>query len=302
MPTADENNAWTFYHRYHEAIEAEPIYGEKWLRWAYERPLGRATTWAVAKRAWFSHFYGWLMSRPRSAAKIAPFVEEYGLDAADFAEPLTAYGSFNEFFYRRLKPQARPIAADPAAAVFPADGRHLLLPTLGEGTRVWAKGESFDLAEILDSAALAEGFAGGAAVVSRLCPLDYHRFHFPVAGEAGPSRLVQGPLFSVHPIAVARSTRYLTANKRSICLVETEPFGRVAVIEIGATNVGSIHQTYAPGAVAKGAEKGYFAFGGSCVITVFEAGRVTFAKDLIEHSASGREIYAHVGDVLGQVP
>lgn len=292
---------WTLFNRYTDRIEAEPIYGERWLRWAYERPLGRLTTWMVAKRAWFSHFYGWLMSRPGSAGKVAPFVRQFGLDAEEFLEPIESFTSFNAFFVRRLKSEARPIASEPGSVVFPADGRHLLLPALGGDTRVWAKGEAFDLAELLASAELAERFAGGAAVVSRLAPVDYHRFHFPLDGVAAEARLVKGPLYSVHPLAVARSARFLTANKRAVTRLGQTLAGEVAIVEIGATNVGSIQQTFVPGGVEKGGEKGYFAFGGSCVITVFEPGRVRFGDDLAAHSKVGREIYAHMGDCLGMV-
>ncbi len=137
-------------------------------------------------------------------------------------------------------------------------------------------------------------------MVSRLAPVDYHRFHFPVGGEAGKSFLLPGPLYSVHPLALGRATRYLVANKRMVTLVQPERRDPVALVEIGATNVGTICQTYSPGVVQKGAEKGYFAFGGSCVVTVFAPGSIDFAGDLVTQSARGRELYAHMGDRLGR--
>jgi phosphatidylserine decarboxylase len=106
-------------------------------------------------------------------------------------------------------------------------------------------------------------------------------------------------LFSVSPIALAKNLSYLWTNKRTICRLETKDLGTILILEIGATCVGSIHQTYAPGKpVEKAQEKGYFAFGGSSTITVFEPGKVEFAKDLLENTAKQRELYARVGTSL----
>lgn len=280
----------------------EQVYGERWLRWTYETGPGRATLLQFARRAVFSRWYGWRMNRPVSAQKVLPFVIDYGLDAEEFDRPATAYDTFNEFFYRGLRSGARPIAAaaDPAVAVLPADGRHLAYPDVDAADGFYVKGKKFTLTELLGDAALGAEFAGGSMVISRLCPVDYHRFHFPVGGTPSEARLINGELFSVSPIALRLNPGYLVQNKRMITLVESERFGRVAVLEIGATCVGSITQTYVPGrAVSKGDEKGCFAFGGSCVITVFARGRIRFDDDLAGPAASQREVYAKIGERLG---
>jgi phosphatidylserine decarboxylase len=140
-------------------------------------------------------------------------------------------------------------------------------------------------------------------LISRLCPSDYHRFHFPVAGVPSEARLVKGCLYSVSPIALRRNILYLVRNKRFVTLIESPEFGTVAMIEVGATNVGSVVQGYLPGrGVAKGDEKGMFAFGGSCVITLFEKGRITFDADIVGQSADCIETYARMGDHLGAAP
>lgn len=281
-------------------VEEEAIYGEGFLRWAYETTPGRATLAALVKRPVFSKWFGWRMSRATSRARIAPFIRNYGLDPAEFADPVDSFRHFNDFFIRRLKPDARPIAADPAA-VFPADGRHFCLPCVEEDTTVFIKGQRFDVAALLGGdPKLAASFQGGALVGSRLCPVDYHRFHFPVAGTHSLSRLLEGPLFSVSPIALRRNLGYLWTNKRALTVIDSPAFGVVAIVEIGATCVGSIQQTHAPGTpIAKGAEKGFFAFGGSYVATLFQAGRITFADDLLQASAQGLELYAPMGGEMG---
>ncbi|MFM7101363.1 MAG: phosphatidylserine decarboxylase, partial [Verrucomicrobiota bacterium] len=204
-----------FFNRSTGAVETERIYGEAYLRWVYGNPLGRLALHALVKRALFSRWYGWRMDRPASRARVAPFIREYGLDIAEFADPPESFRTFNEFFYRRLKPSARPVAAGDDVAVFPADGRHLAVPDVTLATAVYVKGQRLDLAELLGDAELAREFTGGSLILSRLCPVDYHRFHFPVAGTAGAPVLLPGFLYSVNPIALRQNLRHLAANRRS---------------------------------------------------------------------------------------
>ncbi|MGB1521059.1 MAG: phosphatidylserine decarboxylase, partial [Limisphaerales bacterium] len=112
----------TYFNRYTGCLEQEAVYGEGFLKWAYGRAVGRATVELLVKRSLFSRFYGWWMSRPASAGRIKPFVETFQLDVSEFAQAPEEYGSFNDFFFRRLKPDARPIDSNPASIVFPADG------------------------------------------------------------------------------------------------------------------------------------------------------------------------------------
>jgi len=289
-----------FYNRYTQVLETEQIFGERWLRFAYENPVGRAGVWLLARRKFFSTYYGWKMSRRRSQLRVLPFIAQYDLNVDEFAKSAFDYRSFNEFFYRALKPECRPIAEGAGVAVLPADGRHLVFPDVDAVDGFYVKDAKFSLGELLGDEALANDFAGGAMLISRLCPVDYHRFHFPVGGQPGLAQLINGWLYSVSPIALRRNIGYLVQNKRMLTLIETESFGRVAMLEIGATNVGSIRQDYVEGrGVAKGQEKGLFAFGGSCVITVFQRERIQFATDLVEQSAAHIETYARMGDVLG---
>jgi phosphatidylserine decarboxylase len=291
-----------YFNRQSGNIETEQVYGEAFLRWAYGTPFGRATLHTLVKRPFFSKFYGWRMDRPASASRIAPFIRDYGMKVEDFADDPESFRSFNEFFYRKLKPEARPIDADPNSVVFPADGRHLGFQKASAIESFFVKGQRFDLAALLGSKDLAAVYADGPLVLSRLCPVDYHRFHFPVAGVPSPTQVLNGPLFSVSPLALRENLNYLWENKRTITRLETVRFGNVLVLEIGATCVGSIHQTYTPGKlVEKGAEKGYFAFGGSSTITVFEPGRIKLSEDLLDHSSRQCELYSLMGSRMGMI-
>lgn len=289
-----------YFNRATGRVETEEVYGEAYLRFVYGNPLGKLALHALVKRAIFSRWYGWMMDRNRSRAKVAPFVDKYKIDIAEHAEPLESYKTFNEFFYRKLTPDARPVHPDPDSAIFPADGRHLCYPDVDAISGVFVKGQKLNLQRLIGDADLAKRFVGGAMVFSRLCPVDYHRFHFPVAGTPSRQKLINGPLFSVNPIALRRNAAILWENKRSRCLIQSKTFGRVLTIEVGATCVGGIEHTYQPEQFAeKGEEKGFFRFGGSATITLFEAKQIVFDSDLLLHSGEFREVYAKMGDRMG---
>jgi len=296
-----------FFDRTTKTLKTEDVYGEKWLRFTYENPLGRLLLWFFVKRALFSIYFGWRANWRYSAQKVIPFIVKYDLDIDEFAKSPYNFKTFNEFFCRALKKTARPIADGERVAIFPADGRHLVFPNVDLADGFYVKGAKFTLADLLGEAdlpieqrPLTARYAGGAMVISRLCPVDYHRFHFPFAGVPGEPRLINGPLYSVSPIALRRNISYLVQNKRVLTELESPVFGSVACFEVGATNVGTIVHTFVPGrAVAKGEEKGLFKFGGSCAITLFQPGRIRFDEDLVAQSRECVEIYARMGDRLG---
>ncbi len=290
----------TYLNRYTKKIETEQVYGEGFLKWAYGNPIGKIALHSFIKRPFFSKWYGKRMNDPKTREKIAPFIVDYEMDADDFLDDPESFGHFNDFFYRKLKPTARPIS-DSTEVVFPADGRHLGFENAEDVAGVFVKGQQWDLSKLIANDEIYEEFKDGSLVLSRLCPVDYHRYHFPLAGTPGKTELINGPLFSVSPIALRNNLNYMWENKRTRTVLETPNHGKVLIMEIGATCVGSIHQTYEPEkAVTKGQEKGYFAFGGSSTITIFQKGKVTLDADLLENSAKQQELYAKMGDHMGK--
>lgn len=304
MGNNSDENAIFYRDRYTGKVENEQVYGGHWLDWAYNNPLGRLTVSLAVARPWFSKWYGWRMRQSASRKKVFPFIKEYGLDVAEFLRPPDYFETFDQFFYRQLKSEARPINSDAGSVVFPADGRHFGFPDTSAITQVFVKGQAFDLPKLFNDADLAERFVGGVLVLSRLCPTDYHRFHFPAEGVPNEPRRgsvqIDGPLFSVNPVALRRRLEVFWENKREITLLKTENHGDVAIIEVGATCVGSIIQTHVSGQhTEKGGEKGYFRFGGSSVITLFQPGKVRLDEDLVKSTAEGIELYARMGDHMG---
>lgn len=272
------------------------LYGNRW----YSRSIGKCLRELTARWPLFSQIYGWWQQTPWSATQIKPFIRDYGIDPQEFLDPIESFANFNDFFIRKLKPEARPIADDKQMAVIPADARYRFFQDLSQIQDFVIKGESFSLATLLEDASLAERYANGTMVIARLCPSDYHRFHFPSLCLPMNSRLINGYLYSVNPLSVKKSLQRFCENRRMVTELRTEQFGTIQYIEIGATAVGSIVETFVPHTLqAKGVEKGYFAFGGSALVLLFEPGRLKLSEDLIRLGQEGLEIHCLLGQSLG---
>ncbi|MFO7724500.1 MAG: phosphatidylserine decarboxylase [Oceanipulchritudo sp.] len=292
------------FNRYTGKYEKELVYGEAFLRLAYGTAVGRWSTWALVSRPFFSRLFGWRMRQRGTAGKVLPFISKYGLDAGEFAKPPDSYHCFNDFFCRELKPGARPVDRRPEAIVFPADGRHSGWQEIGSEEGVFVKGQHWELGPLLEkSVERPERFEGGTLVLSRLCPTDYHHFHFPVSGLLCHRHWMGRHLYSVSPFALRKNLAYLWANKRCLTRIDAGSLGEVLFIEVGATNVGSIrHRPVGMGdRIEKGEPAGWFEFGGSSLLTIFERGKVSLSDDLAAHSREGIELYAHMGDVMGRI-
>ena len=290
-----------YFHRYRQTLEAESIPGHRWLRFLYDTRFGRLWLKLVFKRAWFSKCVGWWMNTRFSKRNIRPFVEKYAIDLDEFEKQPQEYKHFNDFFYRKFKSEFRPICKNTDTLCFPCDGRHLGFQTIEDTQKFFIKGGTFNLQQLLKDETLAGHFRNGACVISRLAPVDYHRFHFPCDGIPNAARLINGFLYSVSPVALKGSWRIFGGNKRWLTILQSERFGKIALIEVGACCVGSVRQTFVPESfVKKGDEKGYFLFGGSTVITLFEPDRIVLAEDLVDCTQKGLELYAHMGDAMAK--
>jgi phosphatidylserine decarboxylase len=279
----------------------ERVFGEKALQRLYWTGAGRLTLAVLLCRPFASSIYGWLQRHSSSRRKIPGFISSLKIEAAEAELPIEAYRCLDDFFIRRLKPGMRPVDPDPEHFMSPSDGRVLVYPSINGGSPVRVKGSELSVATLLGEAELARDYAGAAVAVVRLAPADYHRFHFPEDGIASPSVPVNGRLHSVHPIALSSGAPTFK-NKRVITRLETRGWGRVIMVEIGALSVGTIVETYTPGLVRRGQEKGFFRFGGSSIVVLVPAGKLRFDADLVAASADDVETYVKMGTRLGQRP
>lgn len=279
-------------------IEIEKVAGEGYLKWLYYNPIGKIATKTIVKNRFLSELYGKKMKDKKSRFKVPKFVEEYNINMEESQEQY--FDSFNDFFIRKLKPEARPIDNNPDSLSSPADGKILAFENLKETTSFFIKGREFSLEKFFQGKQIYKNFLEGTMLIIRLCPTDYHRYHFPCDGIAYEDIKIEGDYYSVSPYAVKQNIDIYFNNKRSYCLIETKKFGNVVMAEIGATMVGSIVQTYRENSkVYKGQEKGYFEFGGSTTILFFEKGKVHIDKDILENTKKGLETQVFMGEKIG---
>lgn len=284
--------------------QTEKVYGAGLLRFLYGNRRG--TQWlrkpfkhVISRTALLSRFAGWYQRQSWTRRTIASFIQLYGVDASEFEKAAHDFTSFADFFVRKLKPGSRTLSSSPA--IIPADGRYYFFEDLSTIGAFDVKGQSFDVASLLQDTHLAKQYTRASMVVARLCPSDYHRFHFPVDGTPGPSKLINGKLYSVNPWAIRQNVRIFCENKRMLTTMHSEAFGEVLLLEIGATTVGTIVETYSPNQpCSKGHEKGYFNFGGSALILLFPEGTIQFDADLLAATAQNTEILCLMGQSMGQ--
>ena len=289
-----------FFNRLTHEYEVEKVYGDKSIRWAYESPLGKGVTELIVKRRLFSKIFGKYNDSKLSKNKIPKFIKNYDIDLSIAQKSLEDFSSFNDFFTRKLKPSARPYDSNKNILISPGDGRILAYENIDINSLVQVKHLTYSLAELIGDKDLAYKYNGGTCIILRLCPTDYHRFHFIDNGIATNSIPIKGVYYSVNPIALDKIPKLFCQNKREYSILRSENFGDVLTIEVGATGVGSIIQTYKPNTkVSKGSEKGYFKFGGSTTILFLEKNYATIDKDIIEQTNLGFECIVKMGEKIG---
>lgn len=284
----------------------EKVYGGFFIRLLYShhflsRLLAKLVLPLISRTSFPSQLYGFMQKSPWSRPKVKRFIHKFHVDTSEFLDPVSSFRSFNDFFIRKLKPSSRPMTPGDHIAVLPADARYLVFPNIDHSQGFFVKGKKFSLASLLQDNILADEFAHGTMVIARLAPVDYHRFHFPCDGFVHTPQPIAGHLYSVNPLALKKHSEILAENKRVITRIDSTNFDTVLYIEVGATYVGTIHQTFNPDTFQKkGVEKGYFSFGGSCLILLFKPGTIRLDQDLVDASARGIEVLGKLGQSLGK--
>jgi phosphatidylserine decarboxylase len=252
---------------------------------------------------------------PLKNALIKGFAHHYRVDLGEAENPdLTSYPTFNAFFTRALRADARGPTSDPAAILGPADGQVSQAGRIEQGRILQAKGHGFSTEALLGGdPSWAERFAGGNFATIYLSPRDYHRVHMPYAGTLRKMVHLPGRLFSVNPVTTRLVPELFARNERVVCLFETA-IGPMAVVLVGAIFVGSMETVWAgtvtpathrpstwhygkiersPIQLGRGAEMGRFNMG-STVILLLSAEAAEWSPDLV----AGRSV--RMGDPIGR--
>lgn len=251
---------------------------------------------------WPSVLAGLYANTRLSSYAIHSFVQKNGINVDEIEQPLTSFTTFNEFFTRRLKKESRAIDASEKAIVSPADGKILVLENIGKQTLFPIKGVTLTIQKLVHNNALAQMFKGGIAFIVRLRPQDYHRMHFPVSGIPSPATIINGKYESVNPYVYTRGIQPLEVNERHLIMHHTQSIGSIGIIPVGALFVGAIRHTYTPNSrYEKGDEFGYFAFGGSTIVLLFQADSIVVHPAIKQNSAIGKETDIKMGQSIAHI-
>lgn len=261
----------------------------------YQHKLGRIIASLIA-RPGISRAAGCFMDSRLSRPFIKPFIRKNGIDMREAAPK--AYTSFNDFFTRRLADGARPFDERPSVLPSPCDGLLTVYKASADGVFT-VKGSPYTMETLLEDQALAASFEGGWLFVFRLTPCHYHRYAFPDSGKIVLTRRIQGVFHTVRPEALANMPVFKTNTREYACL-ETDSFGRMIYMEVGATMVGRIRNDVKTGTFTRGQEKGRFEFGGSTIILITEKGKCMPGAEMIKDMENGLEHPVLMGEAVGQ--
>lgn len=245
-------------------------------------------------RPWVSKVGGWYMNRKASLKRIPKFVKENNLNLDDYE--LDGIKCFNDFFTRKIKDGARNIDFTSNHLISPADSK-LSAYKIEENSVFCIKDSYYRVEDLVKDKSIAEEFKDGYCLIFRLTVDDYHRYCYPDSGEKSKNIHIKGVFHTVNPIALERYNIY-KRNTREYTILETDNFGKMIQIEVGALMVGKIKNHHQEYTFKKGEEKGMFLFGGSTIVLLVKD--VVIDDDIIYNTQNGNETVVKYGEKIGQ--
>ncbi len=239
---------------------------------------------------------GVFCNSPLSTKMIPAFIKKANIDLTEYEPAL--YGSYNEFFTRKIKADARPIDMTPTSVVSPCDSKLTVYP-IDSDSIFDIKGVSYHVDEFLRCQKLAEKYNGGYFCIFRLDVADYHRYMYFDNGTKSRNFHINGFYHTVNPVALEKADIY-RENTREFTVLHTENFGNVICAEVGAMLVGKIKNHHRDKhKFNRGEEKGMFEFGGSTVVLIFKKDAVEFDEDILFNTQRGFETIVKMGEKIG---
>ncbi len=268
----------------------------KTLSFLYENAFGRLLAKLLVRR-FVSNLGRVYMESPLSKKRIVKLIKTHNINMDDYEK--REFSSFNDFFIRKLAPNKREIAQNPDAVIAPADSK-LTVYDIDEDSIYRIKGCEYSINTLLGGdKELAQKFLGGKCFVYRLTVDNYHRYCYPDGGVEQEHRFIPGIYHTVNPIATSKTDVY-GKNCRELTLLNTDNFGTVAYIEVGAMMVGRINNEHPKTRFERGDEKGYFSFGGSTIILLYKKDTVIADDDIQKNSMLETETIVHYGEQVGR--
>jgi phosphatidylserine decarboxylase len=293
--------AMTYFDRATGQIREEIIYARGFLDWSYNTRVGQWLTDLIFRQKWVSQFYGWLHKQALSKRKIQPFVQAMNIDMSDSLRSIEEFKSFNDFFIREIDITKRCVRGDSSVCIAPTDGKVLAYPEINIDKTFRIKRSEFNFRQLVQNDHVASFFKGGSMLISRLALSDYHHVHFPNSGIPHTATAIPGNYYAGGPYSILRLLPLYKENYRMLTMFDSDHFGLMGIVEIGAFTVGSIHQTYVPDTrVQKGERKGFFELGGSTVVLLFQKNAIVLDDDLCKNTEQEIETYVRFGDSIGR--
>lgn len=243
-----------------------------------------------------SKIAGDFMDSVFSKPLIKPFIRKNGIDVSQYQ--MKDFSSYNQFFTRRIKRDARPIDTAPSSLISPCDSK-LSVYEIDKNSIFRIKGSLYRISDLLRNDFLARRYVGGYCFIFRLEVDDYHRYCYIDNGDKTCNTFIKGELHTVNPIALKHYNIY-KRNCREYTVLHTENFGDVVQVEVGAMMVGRIKNHHGEHRFSRGEEKGMFEFGGSTIVMLFEKDKVAPDGDLLKNTADGYETVVRYGEKVGE--
>lgn len=278
--------------------KTKEIYEEKAsskaLDFLYNNLFGRLLLKTIFSRRLYSKLVSLIIKSPISKFKIRSFIKKHNIDMSLYEEE--KYRSFNDFFIRQKKEKYKKITKDKKLFISPADSK-LISYKIDDDLVLKIKNSEYSVQELIQDENLAKTYAGGLCLVFRLTADDFHRYCHVDDGRVVASKKIMGVLHTVN--SYSDKYKVFSKNQREYQRIKTENFGEIIYMEVGALQVGKIHN-YELDKVTKGEEKGYFSFGGSTIVILLKKNKINLASDIVKKSKKLIEVKIEYGEVIAK--
>ncbi len=264
------------------------------LNFFYGTLIGRLFI-KILVSSFVTNIIGKYMNSSFSIKRIDKFIKENNININDYVDK--NYKSYNDFFIRKIKDSKRPILANKNVLISPCDSK-LTVYKINKDLTLKIKDSYYSIDTLIDKKILNE-YKDGYACVFRLSTDDYHRYCYIDNGTKSENHYIDGVFHTVQPISLKYYNFYKT-NSREWTILNTNNFGEVIDIEIGALGIGRITNHHSEYSFKKGEEKGYFEFGGSTIVLLFKKDTIELDEDIINNSNENIETIVKYGERIGK--
>lgn len=265
----------------------------KMLQFLYNTIVGRFILKFITRPV-ISKIYGKYNNSYISTYKINSFIKKNNINISDYLD--TKYSSFNDFFTRKIKDGKRNFSLNKNDFCSLCDSK-LMLYKINDDLTFKVKNSTYTVSSLVQDEELAKKYINGICAVFRLSVDDYHRYYYFDDGKVVNNKKIAGLLHTVNPIAYNNYSVF-SENSREVTVLDTNNFGKIVQIEVGALMVGKI-VNYEKIKFTRGQEKGYFEFGGSTIILLIPNDAIKFNDNIWEYSNKNIETRVYLGDTIG---